>query len=73
MQEQLSELYGRLALCDAVIAMMQASDDERAPDAFAHYQGQREELVRRIQACNPPPVVVQVQVGHLSAKGRQAG
>lgn len=63
----LDELYGRLALADGIITMLSNEDDPRAPEAKAHYEGQRAELVRKIQACNPPPVVVQANVAQLGA------
>lgn len=60
---------GRLALLDSVIRMLKQEDDPRTSDAIAHYQAQRETLVRRIQASNPPPVIVQMEVGHMGARG----
>lgn len=60
---------GRLAVVDGVLAFLKQSSDPRAPDAAAHYQAQREELARRIQATNPPPVTIQVNVARLGAQG----
>jgi hypothetical protein len=67
--DELDELYGRKALADAVVNMLSKEDDPRAPDALEHYKGQREQIVRKIQACNPQPVVVQANVATMGAKG----
>lgn len=63
----------RLGLIDASIAFLLQQDDARAPEAIAHYQAQREELVRRIQASNPPPVVIEANVATLGARGGNHG
>lgn len=63
----------RLKMVDAFLGMLSEQDDPRAPDAIAHYQAQREELVKRIQASNPPPVVVQANVATLGSIGGNHG
>jgi hypothetical protein len=60
-----------LALLDASLRLLREDqEDPRGPEAIAHYEKQREELVARIQASNPPPVVVQASAGTLAAKKR---
>lgn len=63
----------RLKMVDAFLDWLRRQDDPRAPDAIAHYQGQREELVKRIQVSNPPPVVVQANVAILGSIGGNHG
>lgn len=59
----------RLALVDAVLKMLEADDDSRAPAAIENYRAQRERIVARIQASNPPAVTIQANVARLGARG----
>lgn len=64
-----ADLTMRLALVDAVLRMLEADDDPRAPAAIENYRGQRERIVARIQASNPPAVTIQANVARLGARG----
>lgn len=61
---------GRLQLIDMVLRQLEASGDERAPEAIAEYERQRAEVVARIQAGGQGVVSNQLAVSSAQADGR---
>lgn len=58
----------RLALIDFVTKAIAAEDDPRVPETLKRLHAQREEVVKRIQASQPPAQVVGARAAQLKVR-----